>query len=423
MHPGQLVVTESLVRRLVDRQFPEWAARPLARVESTGTVNAIYRLGDDLVVRVPLVAEWAHSILREARWLPWLREHLPVEVPGVRGVGIATDEYPHPFIVLDWVPGRSPLPTDDLDWRTCADDLADLILAIRGLPRPDIEPVPTTSRGPVADAAQDVLAALATAESLVDVERVRATWDSLVVTPRLAGPPAWAHGDLLPANVLVRDGRLVAVIDWGDVGLGDPACDLMVAWNLLPAPARQRLRTRLDVDADMWARGRAWSLAQAVLALPYYVDSNPGMAAQAAHAIREVLSDDDSPPALRERLAVGIRSSMRTRDREAASALRSVLAALGNAEAVEVDTLPRAGAIEASAVGLGATEVERRRLGREDVAAVIVTELTERRAAAREYADLGRPERAEALRSQIRAIELMLGATALPNPPTHSPQG
>ena len=126
---------------------------------------------------------------------------------------------------------------------------------------------------------------------MIDTDAATAAWEEALQTPPWSGAPVWLHGDLLAGNLLFQNGRLTGVIDWGCAGVGDPACDLIVAWNLLPPGARDVFRVRLAVDDATWARGRGWALSIALIALPYYTDTNPTLAATARHLIREVLAD------------------------------------------------------------------------------------------------------------------------------------
>jgi aminoglycoside phosphotransferase (APT) family kinase protein len=279
------MVPEPLVRRLLAAQFPQWADLPLKRVDSSGTVNALYRLGDELVVRLPLRSSGRADIELERTWLPLLAPLLPVPVPVPVGRGKPTDEMPADWGVYRWLPGEHPA-------EGCADvDLAsDLAGFVRAMSRVDLPGAPTAYRGGSLRE-QDVGTREAIAElgDRVDVRGVTAAWEEALDTPEWSGPPVWLHGDLMPGNLLVADGRLSAVIDFGTLGVGDPACDLIPAWNLLTGGTREVFRAGLDVDDATWVRGRGKALSMALIQLPYYWDSNPAMAANARYVIQEVL--------------------------------------------------------------------------------------------------------------------------------------
>ncbi|NUR26985.1 MAG: aminoglycoside phosphotransferase family protein, partial [Catenulispora sp.] len=272
MHEGEVRTHAALVRRLLAEQFPAWASLPVQPVSSAGTDNAIYRLGDDLCVRLPRI-DWADGqIAKERQWLPVLAPHLPVAVPEVLAVGHPTAEYPWDWGVYRWLPGAPPTSPDP----ALALDLARFVRALRTV---DPAGAPTAGRGkPLSTRDEGVREILGTWSLEHDATRLLALWKSCMDVPAWSGPPTWSHGDLLPGNLLVTGGRLSAVIDFSPAGVGDPACDLLPAWALFDAPARAAYRDALAVDDAMWQRGQGWALAFAVTALPYYVVTNPVLA-------------------------------------------------------------------------------------------------------------------------------------------------
>jgi aminoglycoside phosphotransferase (APT) family kinase protein len=287
MHADEVDIDVGLVRRLVAGQFPAWAGLAVVPVVSSGTDNAMFRLGDDLAVRLPRIAGAAGNVATEQRWVPRLAPHLPVAVPAPVVVGDPTDEYPYPWTVCRWLPGTNPT-VDDVP-PGLADDLAAFVTALR---RVDPTGAPRAGRClPLATRDAPTRAAIAASRQLVDTAAVTEVWADALRVPPWDGPPTWAHADLAPGNVLVRDGRLTAVLDWGAAGVGDPTVDLVVAWNLLPAPARAVFRDALGVDDDTWRRGRGWALSIAIIQLPYYQHTNPALAANARHVLHEVLAD------------------------------------------------------------------------------------------------------------------------------------
>jgi aminoglycoside phosphotransferase (APT) family kinase protein len=287
MHADEADIDVGVVRRLVAGQFPAWAGLPVEPVVSSGTDNAMFRLGADLAVRLPRIAGAAGNVAAEQRWVPLLAPHLPVAVPAPVAVGEPTDDYPYPWTVCRWLPGRNPTPGDLCP--ELADDLAAFVTALR---RVDPAGAPPAGRGvPLATRDEPTKAAIAASHRLVDTAAVAEVWADTLRVPPWDGPPTWAHADLSPGNLLTRDGRLTAVIDWGVAGVGDPTVDLIVAWNLLPPPARQVFRDALAVDDDTWRRGRGWALSIAMVQLPYYQHTNPPLAANARHVIGQVLAD------------------------------------------------------------------------------------------------------------------------------------
>jgi aminoglycoside phosphotransferase (APT) family kinase protein len=289
MHADEVAIDTSLVRRLLAEQFPQWADLRLERVPSSGTVNAVYRLGDDLAVRLPRLDGGADDLVREARWLPRMARGLPLDAPVPLGMGRPAEGYPFPWAVCRWVRGEHAAVTELANPRAAAVDLARFVAAIR---RNDPEGAPPAYRGgPLAQRDDGVRSAIAQSQDLVDTRAVTAAWESALQAPEWVGPPIWSHSDLLPGNLLAADGRLSAVLDFGCMGVGDPACDAMVAWTYLDAETRTVFRAELDVDDAMWSRARGWALVFGIVALPYYQHTNPEFAAVARRAIDEVLSE------------------------------------------------------------------------------------------------------------------------------------
>lgn len=300
MHEGEQEVSAALVHALVTQQFPQWAELPLRRVPSDGTSNAMFRLGEDLVARLPLM-EWAVSdVHKEQQWLPVLARQLPVAVPVPVAQGAPGLGYPWPWSVHRWVDGHSLPPFPEPLGEQFARDLAGFVRALRGV---DTAGVPGASRGPLVQQepftrvqlgalrAQVTSGELSAAEVEVDVDLIEALWDEAVAAPVPTEQPVWVHGDLLPGNVLVRDGVLHGVIDWGALGVGVRHADLLGCWSLLTATERDTFREVLDVDEPTWLRGRAFALSVAVQALPYYWHSNAGMTGMALRVLGEVTAD------------------------------------------------------------------------------------------------------------------------------------
>ncbi|MEU8692876.1 aminoglycoside phosphotransferase family protein [Streptomyces sp. NPDC048665] len=293
MHPGMHAIDADLVRRLVAAQFPQWAGLAVERFPSGGTVNAMYRLGDDMVVRLPLVAGGANDVSMERTRLPRLAPHLPVTIPEALGEGEPAEGYPWPWSVYRWLAGENPEAGALSEPVLLAEDLAGFVTAMRSITLPG---APQAHRGgPVASLDAETRAAIEELRVIpqegVDCDAATAVWEEALRAPGWEGPPVWLHADLMPGNLLVDGGRLTSVIDFGCLGTGDPACDLFPAWNLLPAKAREVFREALSVDNATWIRGRGRTLSQALIALPYYLTTNPAMAHNARHVIRTVLQE------------------------------------------------------------------------------------------------------------------------------------
>jgi aminoglycoside phosphotransferase (APT) family kinase protein len=289
MHEDEVDIDEHLVRRLLSAQCPQWAELPIERVDSTGTVNAIFRLGDQLAVRLPRTPQW-HDVDTEMCWLAALAGHLPVAVPEALVRGEPAHGYAWPWAVFRWIDGRTWDPDDNGYSRDAADDVARFLTAMHRADPAD-QPCPE----PVAVAAlaawdDGVRSALDDASGMLDTDATLKAWQRALRVPEWKGPPLLLHGDVLAANVLVRDGRLHAVIDWAGIRVGDPARDLMAAWTLFRGEARRRFRASLSFDDDTWARARGWALTR-ISNVAYYATTNPRFSSDAIATITEVLAD------------------------------------------------------------------------------------------------------------------------------------
>jgi aminoglycoside phosphotransferase (APT) family kinase protein len=285
MHVDELAIDEALVRRLLAAQFPEWADLPLSRVESPGTVNAIFRLGDELSLRLPRRKGPTEPGSKELDWLPRLAPLLPLEIPAPVAQGRPTAEYPWFWEVCTWVQGETT-PVEEIDAGQAARDLAALVAALQQV---DPRGAPPGRGIPLAERDKEFRYWLG---SFDGDPGVVAEWERALAAPAWDGLPVWHHGDLDMRNWVVRDGRISGVIDWGSMGVGDPACDVMVAWKLHSSAARDAFREALPTDDGTWERARGWALSQAVAALSYYTpENNPSLYREAENWLELVLSE------------------------------------------------------------------------------------------------------------------------------------
>ncbi len=291
MHADEVDTDPALVRRLLAGQFPEWADLPIKPVPSYGTDHAIYRVGTSLSVRLPRIRSATKQAAMEAEWLPRFAPHLPLAVPAQLAAGRPAEGYPFPWSVYQWLPGEDANGTID-DLVQAAVDLSAFVTALHQI---DTTGAPRHSRsgrgGPLADRDQDVREAIAQLGRRIDGPAALRSWEESLGAPAWRGSHVWVHGDLLPGNLLVVNGRLSAIIDFGTLQVGDPACDLQAAWNLFAGESRARFRAELGADDASWLRGRGTVLYQTVMALAYYWDTNPGMVRQASRGLAEVLAD------------------------------------------------------------------------------------------------------------------------------------
>jgi aminoglycoside phosphotransferase (APT) family kinase protein len=244
-------------------------------------------------VRFPRIASAVDQIDKESTWLPRIAADLPVEVPAVHARGLPADDYPWPWLVYGWLAGQTALDESAVDGTALAEDLARFVIALQRLPI--VDPPPAGYRaGPLAPEDGAVRAALHELRDEIDYDRAVPLWTAAAAAPPWHRAPVWVHGDLLPGNLVLRDGRLTGVIDWAAAGVGDPACDLMIAWALDPA-ARDRFRAATDIDDATWLRGMGWTLQQAALFIPYYRLTLPQAVAAARGRLIAVLQGDRAP--------------------------------------------------------------------------------------------------------------------------------
>jgi aminoglycoside phosphotransferase (APT) family kinase protein len=290
MHEGELPVSPELIRTLLREQLPALSGEPVRRVASSGTVNALFRVGDDALVRLPIMAEWSDPV-SETETLRAMAPALTTRIPAVRFVGEPGAGYPSRWLVLDWIDGVTPAPgTGGVG---LAEDLSRFIRELWPLPTAGVR---EGYRRNLERHDAAVRESLAAASDLIDEPALARLWDDALAAPSWHEPPRWTHSDLLAGNVLLDDsGRLVAVLDWEAAGIGDPACDLMAAWSIVGADGRRRMGELLELDEATWRRGRGWAIVQASIALPYYRDTNPGMVANSLHVLREVVREANAP--------------------------------------------------------------------------------------------------------------------------------
>jgi aminoglycoside phosphotransferase (APT) family kinase protein len=285
MHADELEIDELLVRRLLEAQFPQWATLALHRVQPSGTVNAIFRLGEELAIRLPRRDGPIEPGSKELEWLPKLAPLLQVEVPVPVAQGRPGGEYPWFWEIQTWV-GGDVVPVEEIDQIQAARDLAGLV---RTLHRINPAGAPEGRGISLQERDEEVRYWLARFDRAA---QVTPEWERALAARPWHGPPVWHHGDLDARNWLVRDRRISGVIDWGTMGVGDPAVDVMVAWKLHSAAARDAFREAFPTDDATWERARGWVLSQAVAILAYYTpQNNPVLYHEAEHWLELVLSE------------------------------------------------------------------------------------------------------------------------------------
>lgn len=278
MSAPEPVVGVALARRLVDAQFPQWRGLPLRPVEHDGWDNRTFRLGGELSVRLPSAAGYREQVAKEQEWLPRLAPHLPVPIPQPVAEGAPGEGYPWPWSVYRWLPGRPLALEPEVDRVPLAEAIAGFLLALWALPAAG-GPAPGTHnffRGaPPSVYEEEALAAFTLLDRVPGVAlapaAARAIWQEAVASS-WAAPPVWFHGDVAVGNLLVRHGRLSAVIDFGTSGVGDPACDLVPFWTFLEPPAADVFRDAVGLDDATWARAAGWALWKAAITVRDHPD-------------------------------------------------------------------------------------------------------------------------------------------------------
>lgn len=292
MHENEFHIDKQLVLSLLKSQCPQWAELPIQAIASSGTDNAIFRLGSKFVARFPRTDGSLTNINKEYEWVPKLAQHLKISISEPIFKGNPEHGYPWLWTIAKWNEGQNPDFEKENEHATLAIDLADFINELHDI---KLTNGPYSRRGiplntKILD--EETRQAINKLEGDIDILSITSLWDKLTNIPYWNKDPVWIHGDLLPGNILVKDNRLSAVIDFSDVGVGDPACDLIVAWNLLNANSRKTFRDNLkNIDDDTWERGRGWALSIALIILPYYMHTNPVLVSVARRMIDQVLSD------------------------------------------------------------------------------------------------------------------------------------
>jgi aminoglycoside phosphotransferase (APT) family kinase protein len=289
MHRDEVNITTELIRTLLTQQFPAWADLPLKLMRPEGTDNAMYRLGNDKLLRLPRIIGSAENIAKEAKWLPKLATHLPIAVPEIIGKGAPTPDYPFSWLICRYIEGNNPSPKTQFAPHQAAIDLGHFVAAMQKI---DTNGAPKCQRGmhpSIRDAA--TRKSINLLDDIYDVRMLTDLWEKIIATPTWSGPPVWIHGDLHAGNILIEGDLISAVVDFGLAGVGSPAADMMAAWTLLTPETREIFRSIVQPDDATWMQGRCWAFTMGVLAYPYYKDTNPIFANIAKRALDQAIVD------------------------------------------------------------------------------------------------------------------------------------
>lgn len=289
----QVTIDTALVSRLVATQFPRWKDLAVRPVASGGWDNRTFRLGDDMLVRLPSAAAYSLQVEKEQRWLPRLAPLLPLPVPVPLAMGNPAGNYPWHWSVYRWIEGETATRGRIASLPQFAASLARFLVALQRID-PAGGPAPGQHNffrgGPLSVYDGETRQAIAALDGRIDTSAASAVWEAALAAT-WHGAPVWFHGDVSWANLLVRQGRLSAVIDFGTSGVGDPSCDLAIAWTLFEGNSREVFRAGLPADEAMWARGRGWTLWKALITLAGDIDIDSVEVEKSRRVIDEVLDD------------------------------------------------------------------------------------------------------------------------------------
>lgn len=294
MHENELEIDESFVRKLLENQCPQWSNYPLSAITSSGTDNALFRLGNEFVVRLPRV-EWEpgsieKSINKEYEWIPQLAKLLTTSISAPIFKGNPDSFYPWSWLIVKWNDGLNPVFEENNEYALLAADLAHFLNELHGV---KLSHGPLSRRGvPLQKIDAETKKAIGELSEDLDSQLISSLWEQLLTTPSWEKELVWIHGDFLPGNILIQNHSLSGVIDFSDVGMGDPACDLIIAWSLFNKISREIFRKNLkNSDENTWRRGKAWALSIALIMLPYYKNTNPILATLARRMIKNIMCD------------------------------------------------------------------------------------------------------------------------------------
>ncbi len=286
-------IDTTLVRKLLRDQFPRWADLDVRPIEPVGWDNRSFRLGEELVARFPSDEAYASQVEKEYRWLPRLAPHLPSAIPTPIAMGAPGPGYPWCWSIYDWIDGDAASSSPRANPLLVATDLARFLGALQCIDQQGGPPPGTHNfhrGGDLRVYDDEVDRALAVLDGTIDRHAAGALWKKAVAT-RWRDEPVWIHGDVSPGNLLLRSGRLNAVIDFGNLGVGDPACDLAIAWNWFDVGARNEFRSALPLDEGTWLRGRAWALWKALIVAARMTRTNAVEYAKPLQVIERCLAE------------------------------------------------------------------------------------------------------------------------------------
>ena len=290
---NKLLINEMLVHDLIVEQFPQWQHLSIRQVLPGGWDNRTFRLGEQLLVRMPSEADYALQVEKEQRWLPILASHLPLQIPVPIAMGLPNNIYPWKWSVYCWLAGESAVSSTKIDLNKIAIGLAEFLMALQKIKSVD-GPEPgehSFFRGGslnIYDA--ETRNAITVLKNQIDINAATKIWETALTT-HWQSLPVWVHGDVSPGNLLLQNGCLTSVIDFGQLSVGDPACDLAIAWSWFKNESREIFRANLSLDENTWARARAWALWKALIVCADLSGTNPLEKENSWRVLNEIFAD------------------------------------------------------------------------------------------------------------------------------------
>jgi aminoglycoside phosphotransferase (APT) family kinase protein len=298
MNSERLIINETLVRQLVTDQFPQWKDLLIQPVAHQGWDNRTFRLGDHMLVRLPSAEEYVRQVLKEQKWLPYIAPKLPLPIPEPIAMGKPSKDYPWNWSIYRWLEGISAnvVKLDDEHLETIALQLANFLNEFHqfdaaGAPTPGLHNWWRAAHTSVYDAETRML--INKLKSLINADSANALWEK-AISSKWNKDPVWVHGDIASGNILLKDNKISAVIDFGCMGIGDPACDLTIAWTFFKNKSRVVFKNVLNLDPDTWARARGWALWKALYELSEVENKLSAEAVEQKRIIEDVLKEHTS---------------------------------------------------------------------------------------------------------------------------------
>lgn len=290
---NKLSINETLVRDLIAVQFPQWQHLSIQQILPGGWDNRTFRLGEEMLVRMPSEADYALQVEKEQKWLPQLAPFLPLQIPVPIAMGLPNNIYPWKWSIYRWLAGESAASSSKVNLNEIAVNLAEFLIAlqkIKSVNGPEPGEHSFFRGGSLSVYDSETRKAIMILKNQIDVNAATLIWETALAT-YWQGLPVWVHGDISPGNLLLQNGSLIGVIDFGQLSVGDPACDLAIAWSWFENESRKIFRANLSLDADTWLRARAWALWKALIVCADFSGTNPLDKQNNWRVLSEVLAD------------------------------------------------------------------------------------------------------------------------------------